>query len=48
MLEREVRRMVALPFNQNSNNKNQFELQDKYSKLELVVQKMKDDLGKTR
>lgn len=48
LLEREVRRMVALPFNQNNNSKNQFELQDKYTKLELVVQKMKDDLNKTR
>lgn len=48
-LEKEVRRLVNLPFNQSNNsNKNQIDLQDKCSRLELGLTKMKDELTKVK
>ena len=39
-LEREVRRLVAMPFNQTNNNQNQIQLQEKCTKLELALTKL--------
>ena len=39
---------MQLPFNQNNDNKMQINLQNKNIQLESALQKMKDDLNKTR
>lgn len=39
-LEKQVRKLVNLPFNQNAGNKNQADIQEKNIKLEQALEKL--------